>query len=60
MVVIAVVAEQLSPFRHVAMSGLVEYYPFVHHEHEHEHDHDDYGVLLLLLHALLQQELYHE
>jgi len=56
MVVIAVVAEQLSPFRHVAMSGLVEYYPFVHHEH----DHDDYGVLLLLLHALLQQELYHE
>ena len=59
-VVVAVVAEQLSPSGHVAMSGLIEYYPFVHHEHEHEHDHDDYGVLLLLLHALLQQELYHE
>jgi len=51
-VVVAVVAEQLSPFGYVAMSGLVEYYPFVHHErdHDHEHEHDDYGVFLLLLH----------
>ena len=61
-VVVAVVAEQLSPFGHVAMSDLVEYYPFVHHDHEYEHEHDDYGVFLLLVHVLLQhqQELYHE
>ena len=52
-VVVAVVAEQLSPFAYVAMSGLVEYYPFVHHERDHDHDHDDYGVFLLLLHPLL-------
>ena len=37
-VVVAVVAEQLSPSGHVAMSGLVEYYPFVHHDHERDRD----------------------